>query len=143
MTSPRRRAAAGLRVSGAFRAFVLDQLDGVDEVTSRSMFGGVGLYRGDVFFGIIAGDTLYLKVDDETRREYEAAGMQPFKPYPGRSTTMRYYAVPVEVLESSVELVKWARKAVTVASRPPSAARGPRSGRAARAGQSSGQGESR
>ena len=41
------------------------------------MFGGVGLYHRGVFFGIIAGDTLYLKVDDTSRREYESAGMGP------------------------------------------------------------------
>jgi DNA transformation protein len=110
-----RPARNGLAVSDAFRAFVLDQLDGVDDIASRSMFGGVGLYCGAVFFGIIAADTLYLKVNDETRGEYEAAGMKPFKPYPGRPTTMQYYAVPVEVLESSVELERWARKAVKAA----------------------------
>jgi TfoX/Sxy family transcriptional regulator of competence genes len=27
------------------------------------MFGGVGLYAADVFFGILAADTLYFKVD--------------------------------------------------------------------------------
>ena len=105
----------GLAVSDAFRTFVLHQLSDLDDVSARSMFGGVGLYCGDAFFGILARDTLFLKVDDETRAVYEAAGMQPFQPYPDRPTTMRYYAVPVEVLESSVELVRWARRAVAAA----------------------------
>ena len=118
-----------LAVSDAFRTFVLDQLDALREVTARSMFGGVGLYCGDVFFGIVARDTLYLKVSDDTRAGYEALGMKPFHPYPGRRPSRRYYAVPVEVLESSVELVKWARKAVAAASTPRSAARSARSGR--------------
>ena len=107
----------GLAVSDAFRRFVLDQLEGLDDVSARSMFGGVGLYCGEVFFGILARDTLFLKVDDETRAIYEAAGMRPFKPYQDRPTTMKYYAVPVEVLESSVELVRWARNAVVAARR--------------------------
>ena len=38
------------------------------------MFGGVGLYHADLFFGIIARDVLYLKVDDVNRPDYEAAG---------------------------------------------------------------------
>jgi len=43
--------------------------------------------------------------------------MKPFKPYPNRSGTMKYYAVPLEVLESPIELAAWARKAIAVAKR--------------------------
>ena len=106
-----------LKVSAAFKSFVLDQLDELGDVVPRSMFGGVGLYRRGMFFGIIARDVLYLKVDDTNRSEYERAGMKPFKPYHDRASTMQYYAVPVGVLEASSDLVDWARKAVAVASR--------------------------
>ena len=109
------RSTNPLKVSPAFRQFVLDQLEELGEVTPRSMFGGVGLYHRGVFFGLIAGDVLYLKVGDSNRGEYERHGMQPFKPYPHRSGTMRYYAVPVEVLESPLELAQWARRSVRVA----------------------------
>jgi DNA transformation protein len=102
-------------VSSAFRAFVLDQLETLGQVTDRSMFGGVGLYCDGVFFGIVAGDVLYLKVDGTTRPDYERAGMPPFRPYPDRSGSMQYFAVPVGVLESVPELVEWARKAVNAA----------------------------
>jgi DNA transformation protein len=94
---------------------VLDQLEDLGDVVPRSMFGGVGLYSRGVFFGLIACDVLYLKTDDTTRPEYERAGMKPVQPYPGRTGTMQYYAVPVRVLEAASELVAWARKAVTVA----------------------------
>ena len=104
-----------LRSSGSFERFVLDQLADLGTVTSRKMFGGVGLYCDDVFFGIIARDELYLKVDDKTRERYEHAGKHPFKPYPDRPTTMKYYGVPLEVLESSVELRRWAQEAVRAA----------------------------
>ena len=104
-----------LRSAAAFERFVLDQLADLGPVRSRKMFGGIGLYCDDVFFGIIARDELYLKVDDRTRDDYERAGMHPFKPYPDRATTMKYYAVPVGVLESSVELTRWARAAVDAA----------------------------
>ena len=79
------------------------------------MFGGVGLYCGDLFFGLIARDELYLKVDDTNRREYQDAGMHAFRPYPDRPGTMKYYQVPAEVLESAPDLVRWAKKAVAVA----------------------------
>ena len=106
-----------MRVSESFKSYVLDQLGEIGDVIPRSMFGGVGLYRRGLFFGIIAGDVLYLKVDETNRPDYERAGTSPFKPYPHRPATMQYYAVPVEVLESPIELAAWARRAIDVAAR--------------------------
>jgi DNA transformation protein len=110
-------AFAHLKVSESFREFVLAQLDDLGDVTARSMFGGVGLYRRGVFFGIVAGDVLYFKVDDDNRRDFERYGAQPFRPYPDRPST-KYFAVPVEVLENAAELTAWARHAVRAAGRP-------------------------
>jgi DNA transformation protein len=104
-------------VSDGFRAFVLDQFEELGDVTPKAMFGGVGLYHHGLFFGILAGDVLYLKADDRTRAMFERAGSQPFRPYPDRAGTMQYYSVPIGVLESGPELARWARDAVAVASR--------------------------
>jgi DNA transformation protein and related proteins len=106
-----------LKSSAGFEAFVLDQLAGLGDVTSKKMFGGVGIYCGGVFFAIIARDALYLKADDTTRPAFEAAGSAPFDPYPGRSGKMQYYGVPLDVLESAPELERWARDAVAVGRR--------------------------
>jgi DNA transformation protein len=83
------------------------------------MFGGLGLYSSGHFFGLVWNDRLFLKVDDETRPRYEAAGMPPFNPYPGRGGTFQYYEVPVSVLESADELTRWTRLSVHVARRGP------------------------
>lgn len=106
-----------MRVSEGFRQFVLDQLEPLGGVVPRPMFGGIGLYREDVFFGIIAADVLYLKVDDGNRRHHESAGAKPFMPYPKRSATMQYYSVPVGVLENPDELATWVRGALAAAER--------------------------
>ncbi len=108
-----------MKAPSAFTAFVVDQLDGLGDLLPRSMFGGVGLYCDGVFFGIIADDTLYLKVNADNRPDYEQAGITPFTPYADRPTTMHYYAVPVGVLETASELVAWARKAVAAAATSP------------------------
>ena len=104
-------------VSDSFRAFVVDQLADLGDITSRAMFGGVGLYCDGLFFGLLAGDVLYLKADDVNRRTFEAAGGRPFQPYADRPETMKYFSVPVGVLESSDELVTWAKQAVAAATR--------------------------
>jgi DNA transformation protein len=106
-----------MRVSDSFRTFVVEQLAGVDGLRARAMFGGVGLYAADIFFGLLASDALYLKVDDSNRAGYEAAGMEPFRPYADRPMTMPYYRVPAQVLEDADLLSDWARTSVRVAER--------------------------
>ena len=102
-------------MTDGFKSFVLDQLEEVGDVTPRSMFGGVGLYHHGVFFGIIARVTLYVKVGDGTRGDFERAMMRAFEPFPNRAGTKKYYAVPIGVLENAAELAAWARKAIAVA----------------------------
>jgi DNA transformation protein and related proteins len=118
MPRSRSRAASprSLKVSDGFRSFVLDQLGELGDVAPKSMFGGVGLYHRGIFFGILARDTLYFKTDERNRPDYESSGARRFNPYPNRAGTSRYFAVPVDVLESAPELAAWARKAIAAAS---------------------------
>jgi len=105
-------------VTDSFLEFMLEQLEALGPITSKRMFGGVGLYAGDLFFALIAGDEVYLKADDSTRGLLEAAGGRPFQPYPGRRRrrgTTQYYSVPIAVLEDSDTLTAWARRSVEVA----------------------------
>jgi DNA transformation protein len=102
-------------VTDSFIAFVVDQLAGCGAITTKRMFGGVGVYAGDVFFALIAADLFYLKVDESNRGDFEAAGTGPFKPYADDREIFQYYEVPLVVLEDADELARWARKAIRVA----------------------------
>ena len=53
-----------MAVSDGYKSYVLDQLQMVGAVTAKAMFGGIGLYRAGVFFGLMDDDALYFKVDD-------------------------------------------------------------------------------
>src|SRR5262245_6238999 len=102
--APQRGRLASMRNTNTFKDYVIDQMAAVPSLTPRAMFGGIGLYSGELFFGILASDVLYFKVDDSNRAEYEKAGMQPFKPYADRPMTMGYYAVPATVIEDAAML---------------------------------------
>jgi DNA transformation protein len=105
-------------VTDGFVEFVLEQLDALGPITPKRMFGGVGLYAGELFFALIAGDVLYLKGDDATRGAREAAGARPFQPYPDRPKgkgKMQYYSVPAAILEDGDALLAWAKQAVAIA----------------------------
>jgi DNA transformation protein and related proteins len=102
-----------MAVSSDYLQYVLEQLARLPRVTSRRMFGAIGLYSDGVFFGIIDNDTLFFKTDDSTRENYVARGSEPFRPYKDRpEVSMSYFQVPADVLEDADELVPWARAAV-------------------------------
>jgi TfoX/Sxy family transcriptional regulator of competence genes len=103
-------------MSESFRQFVLDQLSQVaPRIRGKKMFGGLGIYSGDRFFALVAGDTLYLKVDDRSRAEFEELGSHPFKPFDDKPMTMSYYDVPLEVLERAERLKPFAEMALSAA----------------------------
>jgi DNA transformation protein len=79
------------------------------------MFGGVGIYSGELFFALIADDTVYFKTDESTRHEFEARGMGPFRPFGDDGGTMQYYQLPEDLLEDPDALRPWAEKAVAIA----------------------------
>ena len=80
---------------------VHDALSGLDGVTARAMFGGFGIYRNGVFFGIIVDDKLYFKVDETNIAEYKAMGSSPFiyTAKDSKKMTMSYWKVLPDTLE--------------------------------------------
>ncbi len=92
--------------------FVLDALADWHAVASRRMFGGYGLYRQGVMFALIVDDTLYFKVDDSNRKDFEQAGAGPFVYHAkGKPVSLSYWQVPPDVFEDSEQLGAWAQKA--------------------------------
>jgi DNA transformation protein len=105
-----------MAVSPDFLDYVLEQLESLGGVAHRRMFGAVGLYRHELFFGVVDDDLLYLKTDDLTRPEFEAAGGEPFRPY-GDHRTASFSTMPVDALEDPDEFQAWTRKALEAAER--------------------------
>ena len=115
---------AGKRARSAeFAGLVEEVLQPAGPVRLRAMFGGYGVYLDDAMFGLIADDVLYLKVDDENRPDFEAAGLGPFVyDMNGRLTTMSYHRAP-EPVEQWETLEPWVTGAITAARRAKAAKR--------------------
>ena len=94
-------------------------------VRPKSMFGGWGFYLDELFFALIADETLFLKVDAETEAAFSAAACYPFTyTYKdGRSVTMAYWSAPEEAMESPPMMRDWARLALGAALRAKQPAR--------------------
>ena len=95
---------------------MLEQLAPLGELSSRKMFGGVGLYANGLFFALIDDDTLYLKGDESLKAVFEAAGSHAFDPF-GEGKPMAYWTAPVDALDDGDLLVEWARRSLEVAAR--------------------------
>jgi DNA transformation protein and related proteins len=105
-----------MAVQPRYLAYILEQLAGIAGLRSRRMFGGVGLYSGDLFFGLIDDDTLFFKTDSSNSAEYVARNMPRFMPFPERpEAVMAYYQVPADIIEDIEAIQGWARKSVAVA----------------------------
>jgi DNA transformation protein len=103
-----------------------DQLTPLGEARGRPMFGGHGVYLDGLIIGLIAFDTFYLKVDDQNRADFEAAGSSPFS-YDtkcGTNTITGYWEVPADVLDDSDALRAWALKSLAVSRRAGAKSRG-------------------
>ncbi len=76
-----------MSASEGFVELLKDTMRGLGPVSVRRMFGGAGIYADGVMFGLIADDTLYLKADEKTKRDFEAEGLGPFV-YEGGGRTL-------------------------------------------------------
>jgi DNA transformation protein and related proteins len=98
---------------------VYDLFDGIEGVTSRSMFGGWGIYKDGVFFALIIEGVLYCKVNAQTKERYSVYGSEPFRYHKkgGEVVILSYWALPEEVQENRVLLQEWIAESVDVARR--------------------------
>lgn len=98
----------------SYITYILEQLGEKKDIRARAMFGGYGLYQDGIFFGLVANDILYFKVNDTTREKYIKYTMKPFSPY-GQAVMQSYYEVPVSIIENADELNDWATEAYEIA----------------------------
>jgi len=102
-----------------FHDYVMaDVLGHIENITSKRMFGGYGIYLDGVIFAIITSDSeLYFKVGDENRAQFETLGSSQFI-YKGhknkKPTPMPYWIVPEEIMEDREKIEEWARQSAVL-----------------------------
>ncbi len=109
-----------VKMRSEFLTYILeDVMREVKGVTAKAMFGGYGLYKNGIVFGIIADDELYFKVDDKNRPQFEKLRATPFtyEAKKGKQIVMSYWKVPADILEDSAALPKWIDASVEASKR--------------------------
>ena len=90
-----------------FVEFCIEPFSPLGRITSRYMFGGWCLYCDGDVFALVADGAVYLKG--------ESPGRAPFKPFPDKELTMKYFAAPPEIFEDSDAMHRWCGEAIATA----------------------------
>ncbi|MCY0997749.1 TfoX/Sxy family protein [Myxococcus sp. MISCRS1] len=102
----------------SFVEYTVELLEKLGPVQARRMFGGWGLYFGGRMFGLIGDGQLYLKTDEISRPEFQAAGCRPFVwEGGGQRIEMSYWTPPADASDDAYALLPWARRGVDAATR--------------------------
>ena len=114
-----------MTISKEFADYCCELLSGVGSPVAKRMFGGWGISVDGVTIAVIAdltklggaNEKLYLKVDDLTKKQFEAAGGKRFEmeSKDGKTLGMNYFTTPDETMESPDAMLPWARLAFSCA----------------------------
>ena len=99
--------------------YLADLLARLGPVHWRAMFGGYGIYCGELFFALAVDDVLYLKADAETRPRFEAEGLPPFtyEKKGGKAASISYFQAPDDIFDDEDALRLWGNLALGAALR--------------------------
>lgn len=96
------------------------------KVTTKRMFGEMGLYLGPQIFALIIDDELYLKATGKLADELKEQGGKQFTPGSNgtKKVAMPYWTAPASCLDDPSEMELWCRKALAdLSAKPLKAAR--------------------
>ena len=112
-------------LSANYRGFLQDLFSGLGALEIRPMFGVGGLFCDGTMIAVIANETVFLKTDETSRRDYLREGSKPFvyQVRDGGKIVTSYYALPSRFLDDPEEAVRWGRRAYEIALRSPTALR--------------------
>jgi DNA transformation protein len=103
-----------------FITWLEDIFSVVPDAKIKKMFGGAGVFRHGLMFGLATSDGLVsLKADSETIGDFNAEDCSEWEYHrkDGKVTTMGYWYIPERLSEDGDELLEWSLKAFEVAVR--------------------------
>lgn len=95
----------------AFVDSLLDLLAPLGDVTARKMFGGYGVYKETIMFGLVSQNRFYIRTDDETKDRFIDQGCEPFVfclDKAGNPVVSKYYEPPEMAFSNAQRMKPWA-----------------------------------
>jgi len=103
-----------------FITWLEDVFSAVPDTSVRKMFGGVGLFRHGLMYGLALSDgRIALKADDQTTQSFIDENCEEWSHERkcGKRTQMGYWYLPERLVDDPDELLEWSMKAFEVALR--------------------------
>lgn len=111
-------------LSPEYKSYLIELFAAFGHVDARRFFGFTGLFAGEVMFGLVVDERIYLKTDEKSRKDYEEAGSKALRIRPRPSSdivTTDYFALPERLYDEPEELAIWAKRAYAAAAKSPHA----------------------
>jgi DNA transformation protein and related proteins len=105
--------------SETYAEFLREQLAPLGGITLRRMFGKSGVFCDGVMLGMVTENTLYFRVDDQSRETFREAEAFPPLNYAkrGEIIDLAFWRVPERLFDEPDELMVWAHVALAAAHR--------------------------
>jgi DNA transformation protein len=105
-------------MSQEFCDYLCEVFEPFAPVQGKRMFGGYGLFVDKLMFGLVADNSLYLKVDEASKTDFLKLDLQPFTYVKNnKPMQMSYYQAPEEIYEDNQLAGIWFNRAYAAALR--------------------------
>jgi DNA transformation protein len=106
-------------VSAGYLEAVREVFGFLPEFRVKRMFGGAGVFSGELMFALAIEEELYLRADDLNRAAFEAQESAPFTyaMRDGTRMTLGYWRAPDEIWDDPEAARRWASGSVDAAAR--------------------------
>jgi len=105
-------------LSPGFTDYAEELIAGFGKVEIRKMFGGAGVYRNGVGFGILDDDTFFIKADTALGAELKKQGSRPWSYSVKKDGTVRdiaYWSLPANAADDGDEASALAKRSFEIA----------------------------
>ena len=99
--------------------FLREQFAPLGSIALRRMFGKTGIFHDGAMLGMVADNTLYLRVDDDNRAMFAEAQSHPPLNYrkKGVAIDLAFWRIPDRLFDEPDEFISWSRAALAAARR--------------------------
>ena len=95
-----------------FLQYALDLFNPLGRLTSKTLFGGNAILKNNITFAMVFDGNIYLKTNKNTVKKYLDLDSKPLSYKKNNKTiSLRYYEIPIEVLDDEDQLIQWAIEA--------------------------------
>ena len=98
-----------------FLQYALDLFSPLGRLTSKTLFGGNAILKNNITFAMVFDGSIYLKTNKNTVKKYLDLKSKPLSYKKNNKTIkLRYYEIPVEILDEEDQLIQWAIEATEI-----------------------------